>query len=359
MSDVLTLSLRPKSLEDMIGQESIAAAIRSQLGQGRLAKTWMFEGDSRSGKTTLARILAVALNKPNDNGAAFGALTEQDWIDAGWNGKSFNRIDVIEHNASNINGVEGIRDLVAGTRFMPMLSRFRVIILDEAQRLTKEAQNCLLKPTEDSTVNIWMICTTEPDKIIEALRLRAKPASFKMKPLDQQGVLNLLNWAIPQISPVPTIDPAAYQIFVQALYGAGVTAPGVVIGSLEQFLAGKSIGEAVTGYVDEVEGKFISQAVLGGNWTPIQKFLKDASLDQIRGLRYQLLGYMRKVALGGGDTARRAADICLFLAENAPYDDIPLAAWMTGKLVKLCTPAVAPAYQQQPHRPYDNAAPIV
>jgi len=324
--DVLTLSLRPKTLDDLIGQESIVASIRSQIAQGRIPKCWMFQGESRSGKTTLARILAVALNKSSYEN--FGVLTDADW-------EAARSLEIIDHNASNISGIDGMRDLVARVGYFPMAGRYRVIILDEAQRLTKDAQNCLLKPTEDSTINIWMICTTDPGKIIDTLQKRCI-ARYKMNHLDKQGIYRLIGWALPRINPLAQA-PAVTEQFMQCLYDSNITAPGVIIAGLERYLTGIPAQEAITGVDSEIDGRKMSFAVLNADWPTVQDFLMKANAEEIRTVKYQLLGILRRVALGNSQSSARASELCIGLSEGAPMEDIPHAAWLTGKLVQYCS----------------------
>lgn len=338
MSEILARALRPKTLDDMIGQEAVVASIRNQIATGRIPMCWMFSGESRGGKTTLAKILGVALNKPTYEN--FGVLTDADWEVA-------KTLDVIERNASAENGVDAARELIGKTSFYPMSGRFRIIIIDEAQKLTKEAQNALLIPTENSTINVWIFCTTEPDKIIDPLQKRC--VRHRMKPLDRAGIFALLNWALPRISTPP---PAISQEFVNAIMESDITAPGVITMALEQFLAGVPIADAINSVNPTVETRDVCRAVLGGQWGPVQAFLMKASPEEIATLRYQILGYLRRVALGASGSSKRAADLCVYLGENAPYDNVACAAWLTGKLFNVCAPPTAASPYGQPTNGY-------
>ena len=327
--DILSRQLRPKSLDQMIGQESIVASLRNQIASGRIPKFYIFSGEPGSGKTTLAKILAVAIQK--DDYTNFGALTDEDW-------KLADSYDIADLNASDANGVDAIRDLVAKAQYMPMTGRYKVVILDEAHRLTGPAQNVLLTPTENATSTIWIICTTDPDKIIEALHRRA--TKFRMQPLNAVHIQDFLYRAI---AAAGYAAPPDFERVVDAVVQSGITSSGVILQALEKYLTGSPVQEALVTADPEYVGKELCRALLAGNWTPLQQALMKMQPDEIRQLRYIMLGYMRRVCVGNNGQSQRAADLCLYLgSSDAPMDDVSHAAWLTAKLFKCCAPT-------QPH----------
>ena len=161
-------------MDGLIGQKKVVSAIRSQIKSGRIPHAWMFTGITGAGKTTIARILAVALQCHHQKN--FGSPCKDCWSAR----KDF---AIYEVNASELNGVEDIGKIAANSRFAQMPpSTKRVYILDEAQMLSKNAQNLLLKFFEDaSSTTVWIICTTERQKIIKTLQSRCM--AYAMVPL--------------------------------------------------------------------------------------------------------------------------------------------------------------------------------
>src|SRR6185503_10000650 len=142
----------------------VIAAFKSQAAPGRMPRAWMFIGQSGSGKTTIARILATSLNCTHNE---FGDPCSLCL-------KNSSKFQIHEINAGDISGVDDIREIAVGSQYAPISpTRRRVYILDEAQRISSAAQNLLLKYFEEAPrTTVWIVCTTEPDKILRTLRRR-------------------------------------------------------------------------------------------------------------------------------------------------------------------------------------------
>ncbi|MDE1971351.1 MAG: AAA family ATPase, partial [Patescibacteria group bacterium] len=161
----LAIRYRPATLSEFLGHENLKTAIRKKFSLEKHPSAILFSGSTGSGKTTLARILALALNCPHQK--VFG----DPCLDC----RKLNRdYDITEIPASDSTGINEIRASTEGYLYTPMPpSRVRVYILDEAQRLSGSAQDFLLKPFEDGpATTLWIICTTNPNKILPALRGR-------------------------------------------------------------------------------------------------------------------------------------------------------------------------------------------
>ena len=162
----LARKYRPKQFSDLIAQDHVAAALRGAVAQGRVAHGYLFAGPRGVGKTTAARILAMALNcerrKPGDGGEPCG---ECDACRRIWTGAV--NLDVVELDAASNRGVDDARDLRERAMYAASTeSGSKVYIVDEAHMLTREAWNALLKILEEPPPRVvFVFATTEPQKI--------------------------------------------------------------------------------------------------------------------------------------------------------------------------------------------------
>ena len=162
----LARKYRPKQFSDLIAQDHVAAALRGAVAQGRVAHGYLFAGPRGVGKTTAARILAMALNcerrKPGDGGEPCG---ECDACRRIWTGAA--NLDVVELDAASNRGVDDARDLRERAMYAASTEAgSKVYIVDEAHMLTREAWNALLKILEEPPPRVvFVFATTEPQKI--------------------------------------------------------------------------------------------------------------------------------------------------------------------------------------------------
>ena len=141
MAKTLSLALRPRTFKKMFGQSHITGAISKQVEADRWPTAWMFSGQAGSGKTTLARILAVSLQCVHQE--QFGSPCNECYTNK-------DDFSIDEPDTAVNNGVDAIKELIQRSTYAPSKgSNKRVIILDEAQRLTTQAQGALLKHFED------------------------------------------------------------------------------------------------------------------------------------------------------------------------------------------------------------------
>jgi len=166
---VLARRYRSQAFDEVVGQEAIARTLQSAIDQGRVAHAYLFVGTRGVGKTTMARLLAKALNggTPEVDQAI---MTGQD-------------TDVIEIDAASNRGVEEARDLIANCIYRPLRGRYKIYIIDEVHMLTREAFNTLLKTLEEPPEHVkFILCTTEPHKVLPTIQSRCQRFDFRNIP---------------------------------------------------------------------------------------------------------------------------------------------------------------------------------
>ena len=174
---VLARKYRPQSFAEVIGQEHVTRTLKNAIEQGRTAHGYIFSGHRGIGKTTVARILAMALNcrsKDHPVPEPCGVCESCVEIRAG------NSVDVIEIDAATNRGIDEIRELREAARYRPARDRFKIYILDEAHQITDAAFNALLKTLEEPPGHVvFMLATTQPEDIPQTIRSRCQHFSFR------------------------------------------------------------------------------------------------------------------------------------------------------------------------------------
>jgi DNA polymerase-3 subunit gamma/tau len=173
---VLARKYRPQRFSEVIGQDHVTRTLKNAIEQQRIAHGYIFSGHRGIGKTTIARILAMALNcrsgdRPTPEPCGIcDSCTE---VRAG------NAVDVIEIDAATNRGIDEIRELRDAARYRPARDRYKIYILDEAHQITDAAFNALLKTLEEPPAHIvFMMATTQPEDIPQTIRSRCQHFSF-------------------------------------------------------------------------------------------------------------------------------------------------------------------------------------
>ena len=173
---VLARKYRPQKFSEVIGQDHVTRTLKNAIEQGRIAHGYIFSGHRGIGKTTIARILAMALNCQSQDHPVpepCGVCDSCREIRAG------NSVDVIEIDAATNRGIDEIRELREAARYRPARDRFKIYILDEAHQITDAAFNALLKTLEEPPGHIvFMMATTQPEDIPQTIRSRCQHFSF-------------------------------------------------------------------------------------------------------------------------------------------------------------------------------------
>src|SRR5215469_17041397 len=177
---VLARKYRPQRFADVAGQDHVTRTLLNALSQGRIAHGYIFSGHRGIGKTTIARIVAQALNCRTEIGSEARPTPEPcGTCDSCIEIRQGNAVDVIEIDAATNRGIDEIRELRDAARYAPARDRFKIYILDEAHQITEAAFNALLKTLEEPPPHVvFMMATTEPENIPQTIRSRCQHFSF-------------------------------------------------------------------------------------------------------------------------------------------------------------------------------------
>ena len=177
---VLARKYRPQRFADVIGQDHVTQTLLNALAQDRIAHGYIFSGHRGIGKTTIARILAMALQCRTPQGTPERPTPEPCGVcDACTEIRAGNSMDVIEIDAATNRGIDEIRELREGARYSPARDKYKIYILDEAHQITDAAFNALLKTLEEPPAHvIFMMATTQPEDIPQTIRSRSQHFSF-------------------------------------------------------------------------------------------------------------------------------------------------------------------------------------
>ena len=177
---VLSLKWRPQTFEDVVGQEHVTQTLNNAFKQDRIAQGYIFTGPRGVGKTTTARILAMALNAEIGPTSKFDPKSEVAQEIS--NGRS---IDVVEIDGASNRGIEEIRNLREQIKFSPMHCTYKVIIIDEVHMLTNQAFNALLRTLEEPPKHgKFIFATTDIHKVPATIISRCQRFDFNRISID-------------------------------------------------------------------------------------------------------------------------------------------------------------------------------
>ena len=177
MSIVLYRKYRPQTFEEVIGQEHVVKTLTNSIKGNNISHAYLFSGPRGSGKTTIARLFAKAINCENRKDGQFEPC---DKCSSCLEIMAGNSMDLIEIDAASHRGVDDIRDLREGIKFAPVKSKYKIFIIDECHQLSKDAANALLKTLEEPPSHaVFVLATTEAHKMIPTILSRCQKFDFK------------------------------------------------------------------------------------------------------------------------------------------------------------------------------------
>ncbi len=201
MTQVLARKWRPRSFTELVGQEHVVRALGNALQQQRLHHAYLFTGTRGVGKTTIARIIAKALNcETGVTDAPCGKCTACTEIDSG------RFVDLVELDAASNTQVDNMRELLETAMYAPSSGRFKVYIIDEVHMLSRNAFNAMLKTLEEPPAHVkFILATTDPQKI--PVTVLSRCLQFNLKQIPQQQIAGRLAYVLGE-EKVPFEAPA-------------------------------------------------------------------------------------------------------------------------------------------------------
>jgi DNA polymerase III subunit gamma/tau len=307
---VLARKYRPQKFSEVIGQEHVTRTLQNAIAQERIAHGYIFSGHRGIGKTTVARILAMALNCRSTKETTDKPVAEPCGVcDSCTEIRNGNSVDVIEIDAATNRGIDEIRELREAARYRPARDRFKIYILDEAHQITDAAFNALLKTLEEPPSHvIFMMATTQPEDIPQTIRSRCQHFSYRAMKFDaiigqlrdivtreniaadedalallaeagdgsMRDALSILDQAIASTSSQLTVDS------VRSLIGS---APAAALETVMQAVS-ESASEKILVLVDELIGEGHSPTHFARQ---LVRFLRNVTVAKIAGMDSALL----------------------------------------------------------------------
>lgn len=279
---------RPKGFKGLVGQDGAVNSIETLVSGGKIPHAILLTGPSGCGKTTIARILRKHLE-----------CGEQD---------------LYELNCADFRGIEDVREIRRLMGFSPITGKSRIWIIDEAHKLTNDAQNALLKILEDTPSHAYFfLCTTDPQKLLKTIHTRC--TEIKLSSLSNGALTQLIQRVASREGMEISEDICSEMI--EASQGSARKALVILeqVGNLkteeEQIKAIQATSINKEHAIRLARG-LINPTVTWGDVAPILKEM----IDEPEGVRYLVLSYCRSVLLGGGKLAPRAFLVIDIFSDN-------------------------------------------
>jgi DNA polymerase-3 subunit gamma/tau len=327
---VLARKYRPRSFDQMVGQEHVVQALGNALASGRLHHAYLFTGTRGIGKTTVSRILAKSLNCTGPDGQ--GGVTAQPCgqcqacteIDAD------RYIDYIELDAASNRSIDEIRDLIERAAYKPSVGRFKVFMIDEAHQLTKDAFNALLKTLEEPPDYLkFVLATTDPEKMLPTVLSRC--LQFNLRPMAPEVVHAHLK-AVLEAEQVP-VDAGSLRLLSRAARGSmrdalSLTDQAIAYGGGQ--LAEEGV-RAMLGSVDRRHAARLVQALAQRDGPAVLQ-----TVDELRGWGFSASGTLEEMAaLLQQMAVQQAVPGALDESDPDTADTLRLAALMSADETQL------------------------
>ncbi|MBD3366494.1 DNA polymerase III subunit gamma/tau [candidate division WWE3 bacterium] len=282
------LKYRPQKFSELVKPNPIADALATQVKNGNLSHAYLFIGPRGTGKTTTARLLAKAANCTNiqPNGDPCDTCPNCKTIKKG------NFLDLIEIDAASNRGIDDIRNLRDRIGLAPSQGTKKVYIIDEVHMLTKEAFNALLKTLEEPPEHaLFVLCTTEPHKVLDTIKSRCQVFNFRRASMEQ--LVAKLGLIASEEGVGEEVAEATLRKIAQASFGGYRDAETM----LQQVIQGSLDPESLFGFSSYVEFHDFVAFLVAGEAASALEFLEEkfASGVDMEVWSYQLLEYLKSL----------------------------------------------------------------
>lgn len=279
---------RPKKLKDLVGQPEAVKVLTDMVKKETIPHALLLTGPSGCGKTTVARILKSELD-----------CSESDFT---------------EVNAADFRGIDSIRDIRSRMNLAPMGGSCRIWLVDEAHKLTNDAQSVLLKMLEDTPQHVYfMLATTDPNKLIKTIHTRC--TEIRVKPLSGRDIQGLVK----TVADLESVD-----LGEEVLERIAETAEGsarkalVLLDSVIGLKTADEMIECIRSSSGKVQAIELARLLLQprSSWPEVATVLKGIKDEDPESLRAMVLSYMTSVLLGGGKMSSKAFQIIQSFRDN-------------------------------------------
>lgn len=312
MTTPLSISLRPSTIDAIIGNSAITSAIKNQINERIPVGIWL-SGDPGTGKTTLSKIIARMVNAGIDE----------------------SQLDIQEINGQSENGIDRVRELIEQSKFRPFSGR-RVVIINEAHGLTSASKNALLDPLESKNESTLWIFTSMSDrmdkdeKLDKALRRRL--THYALKPMSELEVRALVQRASENTS--AQLDTSS---FISLMVKSEIGSAGEILAAWELYASGIPLAGCFTSAAYNADYREIAQATLRGDWEKTRTLLANVATGDSRGLRTIVAGYLRSELLRTSSCPRLdAVATCIAGLGNSNFEQGLDHSVLCSLLYKTC-----------------------